>query len=124
LLIISDANHGYPVLVKNFTSPSSEHETTALSSKEYKFKNCLAAFSPVTSAAVVITRSGTAKLINCGSADWKVVELGKESLDLGKRWSYCGLEFSTSGYRALALDRWGKLFVFNFESEQQRRGTI
>jgi hypothetical protein len=124
LLVISDATHGYPVLVKNITSPASDHETTALSAKEYKFKNCLAAFSPVAYAAVVITRSGTAKLINCGSADWKVVELGKESLVLGKRWSYCGVGFSTSGYRALALDRRGKLLVVDFESELKRRGTI
>jgi hypothetical protein len=124
LLVISDADHGYHVLVKNISSPLSDHDTTALSSQEYKYKNCLAAFSLVAYAAVVITRSVTAKLVNCGSAGWNVVELSKESLNLGNRWSYYGVEFSTSGYRALALDRRGKFFVFNFESELERRDTI
>lgn len=118
LLILADASNAYPVIVKNITSSSGQHQITTLSEKEYKYKNCCAAYSPLADSAVIITRSGTIKLVNCstGLKNWTVLEVG-EQLDIsGRQWRHCSVGFSRDGYRALILDRKGKLFLLEFES--------
>jgi hypothetical protein len=118
LLILADALDAYPVIVSNITSSSEQHQITTLTEKEYKYKNCCAAYSPLADSAVIITRSGTIKLVNCstGLKHWTVLEVG-EQLDIsGRQWRCCSVEFSRDGYRALVLDRKGKLFMLEFES--------
>jgi len=79
---------------------------------------------------LVITRSGTVKLINCsttGNKPWTVHEAGLESLHVGGRqWRVCSLQFSKDGYRALAFDRKGKLLIIDFtmESPGETGGSI
>jgi hypothetical protein len=115
LLVISDAWSGYPVMVKNINCPERMHEQTELVGKDgaYKYKNCCVAFAPSVNAALIITRAGTAKLMNCstGKKEWEVAEMG-ERLDVGEKyWQYCALGFSIDGSRALALDRRGKMLM-------------
>ena len=115
LLIVADAENASPVLVKNIASPN-QHIVT-FSGKEYKYKNCCAAYSPLNNAALLITRFGKLKLANlsAGSKIWTVFEL-EEQLDSSERhwWRFCSLEFSRDGRRALALDTRGKLLVMDF----------
>jgi len=115
LLVISDADQAYPVIVKNITSSEEKHVLTPLVGKDnaYKFKNCCAAYAPSFSAALIITRAGTVKLINCSTEykSWEIAELG-EGIDVGdKFWQYCGLGFSRDGSRAIAVDRRGKMIM-------------
>jgi|ERR1700737_3851987 len=121
LFVTADANQGFPVLVKNITSPASEHKVTTFQNGDYKYKNCCTAYSPLTSAALIITRSGTVKLANCstGNRTWTTAKIGAEQLDVADmQWRFCSLGFSRDGYRALALDRRGKLFVTDFTTEE------
>lgn len=113
LLIIADASDAYPVIVKNITSPSDQHQSITFSEKEYKYKNRCAAYSPLSNSAMIITRSGTVKLANCslGLKSWTVVEVGERMVVSGR---CCSLGFSTDGSRVLALDRRGKLLVLEF----------
>jgi hypothetical protein len=123
---VSDAANAFPVLVKNITSPASEHQMTTLKGEEYKYKNCCAAYSPLTNAALMITRSGTVKLANCstGKRTWQTAKIGSEQLDVGdKHWRFCSLGFSKDGYRALALDRRGKMLVTDFTTGE-RSGSM
>ena len=117
LLVVSDAEGAYPVIVNNIISPEELHDPIPLVGKDtYKFKNCCAAYSPSFNAALIITRAGTVKLVNCGTGNktWHVAELG-ERLDVGdKSWQYCALGFSRDGNRALALDRRGKIMMADF----------
>jgi hypothetical protein len=127
LLVLSDAAEAYPVIVKEFTSLPANLQTFPLFEQEYKYKNCCGAYSPVSNTALIITRSGTLKMINCstsGTKSWTVLEAGLESLDVGERqWMVCSLQFSRDGYRALALDRKGKLIIIDFTAEMRREGS-
>src|SRR5271170_1263434 len=117
LLVVSDAEGAYPVIVNNITSPEELQDPILLEGKDtYKFKNCCAAYSPSFNAALIITRAGTVKLVNCGTGNktWHVAELG-ERLDVGDQsWQFCALGFSRDGNRALALDRRGKIMMADF----------
>ena len=116
LLIVADAINGHPIILKNITSQSKDHEIVRLNEKDYKYKNRCAAYSPLFHAALVITRSGTVKLANCspGVKTWTVVEVGERMDVATKQWQCCSLAFSRDGYRALALDRKGRLLVTDF----------
>jgi hypothetical protein len=117
LLVISDADSAYPVIVDHIASPTVQHKIRTLVGKDtYKYKNCYAAYSPLAHAALIITRSGTVKLINCstGTKTWEIAEIG-EFMDVGDGpGSSCSLGFSKCGTRALALDRKGKVLVADF----------
>jgi hypothetical protein len=125
--VLSDAFEAYPLIVKEITSLPAKTQTFTLFEPEYKYKNCCGAYSPVSKSALVITRSGTLKLINCstsGTKRWTVLEAGLESLDVAERqWMVCSLQFSRDGYRALALDRKGKLFIVDFTAEMATEGS-
>lgn len=84
----------------------------------YKDTNCRVAYSPISSAALLVTRTGTVKLVNCAmkGRKWTVVDLSKEKMDDMKPWRYCSLGFSKDGYRGLALDRRAKLLVVEFSA--------
>ena len=117
LLVVSDAEGAYPVIVNNIIYPEEHHDPIPLEGKDtYKFKNCCATYSPSFNAALIVTRAGTVKLVNCGTGNksWHVAELG-ERLDVGDRqWQYCAIGFSKDGNRALALDRRGKIMMADF----------
>jgi hypothetical protein len=118
LLVISDADGAYPVIVNNITSPENTHEVITLTGKDtYKYKNCCAVYAPGFHAALIITRSGTVKIINCSTSNfksWTFAELG-ESLNVSdKQWLKCSLGFSRDGSRAIALDWRGKLLMADF----------
>ena len=117
--MVADAIGGYPVVVTSITSPMDQtHEVVYLSSKDYKYKNCATIWLPLFNAALVFTRSGTAKVINCKPQQnsWTVDEL-KGSLHFSdNEWRYSSLGVSSDGYRALALDRRGKLLIVEFVS--------
>jgi hypothetical protein len=125
--------------VSNITSLDKENEVDFLSaayneaynenefdflSEAYKDTNCCVAYSPISSAALMITRTGTLKLANCASGDrrWSVIKMGKEKLDDKQPWRYSSLAFSKDGFRGLALDRTGKVLAIDFKVEQ-KEGT-
>src|SRR5436190_14956170 len=115
LLIIADAENASPVIVKNIAEPKAHIVT--LNEKEYKYKNCCAAYSPLNHAALLITRFGTLKLVNlnAGPKRWTVIDLEEELDSSGRHWwQFCSLQFSRDGRRALALDRKGKLLIIDF----------
>ena len=112
LLVLADALNAYPVIVKNIASPLEQQ--IVLSDKEYKYKNWCGAYSPIADSALIVTRSGTVKLANCspGLRSWGAVEIGKRlSVSRG-----CSVGFSSDGYRAVALDRKGKLLLLEFKA--------
>ena len=115
--MLSDADEAYPVIVQNITSTVESQEAFVLSGKDtYKFKNSCTAFSPTFNGALVVTRAGTVKMINCrtGVKTWHVAEV-VESLDVSdKSWQFSSVEFSRDGRRAIALDRRGKLIMVDF----------
>jgi WD40 repeat protein len=117
LLIVSYAKKAYPVLVGNIVFPGKELKILPMG-EVYKDTNCRVAYSPISSAALIITRTGTVKLVNCAtkSSGWTVVDLSKEKMDDMKPWRYCSLAFSRDGYRGLALDRRGKLLIVEFSA--------
>jgi len=117
LLVIADAENAYPVVVNNITLPEEQHEPYTLSGKDtYKYKNCCVAYSPLFNAALIITRSGTAKLANCstGFKTWTVAELPERLDAADKHWQACSVGFSRDGRRALALDHRGKILMADF----------
>jgi len=116
LLILADAPNGFPVIIKNITSPSNEHQEVSLNAKEYKYRNCCAAYSPLSHFALIITRAGTIKMINCdtGPKAWTVVNVGETVNVSGTYWQVCSLVFSRDGDRAVAFDCKGKVVVMDF----------
>jgi WD40 repeat protein len=117
LLVVSYAKKAYPMLVGNMTLPGKELKIIPMG-EVYKDTNCRVAYSPISSAALVITRTGTVKLVNCATntSVWNVLDLSKEKMDDMKPWRYCNLAFSKDGYRGLALDRRGKLLIVEFSA--------
>ena len=117
LFVVADAIGGCPIVIKNVTSHNSEHQIVTFTDKEYKMKNCAAAYSPIDCAALMITRSGTLKLVNLRPAPrfWHVLQMGSEQLDVSERqWRFCSLRMSMDGHRGLALDKRGNLLVTDF----------
>lgn len=110
LLVVADAANAYPTLVRHVTSSTAKKETTHLKNQKYKFKNRGVVYSPILSAAIIVTRFGRVKLINCGKEQrWTAMELGR--LKKNDAWA---LGFSNDGYHALALDCKGTLLVTEF----------
>jgi hypothetical protein len=120
LVVIAYAEKAYPVIVSNITSLEKEKKVDFLS-EAYKDTNCCVTYSPISSSALMITRTGTLKLANCagGNPRWSVIEMGKEKLDDKQPWRYSSLAFSKDGFRGLALDRRGKVLVVDFKAERK-----
>jgi hypothetical protein len=120
LVVIAYAEKAYPVIVRNITSYEKENKVEFLG-EAYKDTNCCIAYSPISSAALMITRTGTLKLANYagGTPRWTVIEMGKEKLDDKQPWRYCSVAFSKDGFRGLAVDRRGKVLVIDFTAERR-----
>jgi hypothetical protein len=101
------------MIVNNIASE--EHQALELTGKDYKYHNRCVAYSPLFHYALIITRYGTVKMINCSAVAnaWMV---GEKMAVSGSDWRFCSLTFSRDGYRAVALDRKGKMVVIEFES--------
>ena len=82
LVVIAYAEKRYPVIVRNIISYEKENKVEFLG-EGYKDTNCCIAYSPISSAALMITRTGTLKLANYdgGTPRWTVIEIEKEKLD-------------------------------------------
>lgn len=117
--MVADAVGGYPVIVRDISSPTDDTaKVVNLSNKDYKYKNCAAIWLPLFNAALLITRSGTAKVANCSPQQnsWTVHELNASLHFADYEWRYSSLGVSKDGYRAFALDRRGKLLIVEFDS--------
>jgi hypothetical protein len=104
------------MIVNNIASE--EHQPLELGGKDYKYHNRCVAYSPLSHIALIITRKGTVKMINC-SAVTKAWMVGEKMEVSGPNWRFCSLNFSRDGYRAVALDRKGKMVVIEFDSIQR-----
>ena len=117
LSLLSIAPKPYPVIVKHVTwrdpGPSDRCELPT----EFKYNICCAKFSPVSSAALLITRSGSIKLGNCaaGANKASIAAITNERVDEKQLWRYCSLAISDDGNRGFATDR-RKYLVFEFEA--------
>jgi len=116
LLVLADANNGYPVLIKDIF-----HGQQPVMFNEYKFKNRFGVYSPISNTALIITRKGTVKLLNLaeGRRLWHMKELSDEQLELNpRRERDCSLGFSSDGTRAIAMDSKGQLIIIDFSIER------
>lgn len=112
LLISQDAENATPVILKNIRS--SRPNIVTLSDK---YKNCCAAYSPRSHAALLVTRQGKLKLANLNlNEKFTICDL-REKLDSSARrwWRFCSLQSSIDGRRACVLDTKGKLVIIDIK---------
>ena len=119
LLVVADADKAYPLIVKNIVQSERSHVISSLSGKDgaYKYKNIRVACNPSFDVAIVVTRSGTVKLINCNLEDksWQVKEMSEE-IDVSKgRWMECSVGFSVDGTRGIVLDWKGRMMFIELD---------
>jgi hypothetical protein len=116
LLVIADADKAFPVIVHKITRSERQHNVSSTDSA-YKFKNCRVACSPCFDVALMITRSGSVKVINCNTEEksWHVKELS-EQVDVSKgHWTECSVAFSQDGTRGIVLDWRGRMMFIDLD---------
>jgi hypothetical protein len=116
LLAIADADNAFPVIVHKITRSEREH-TVSSTNSAYKFKNCRVACSPCFDVALMITRSGSVKVINCNMEErsWYVKEMS-EQVDMSKgHWRECSVAFSQDGTRGIVLDWRGRMMFIDLD---------
>jgi hypothetical protein len=119
LVVIADADKSYPLIVKNIIQSERSHVINSLSGKDgtYKYKNCRIACNPCFDAALIVTRSGSVKLINCKVEDrtWEVKEMS-EQVDVSKgHWMDSSAGFSRDGSRGIILDWRGRMMFIDLD---------
>jgi len=119
LVVVADADKAYPLIVKDIVQSERSHVISSLSGKDgaYKYKNSRVVCNPCFDVAIVVTRSGTVKIINCNLDDktWQVKEMS-EAVDVSKgHWMECSVGFSQDGTRGIVLDWKGRMMFIELD---------
>jgi hypothetical protein len=119
LVVADDRKDAWPIVVKNITSPGERFDVHPLMG--FGSKNFCAAYSPISNIGITIS-NGTVALANCSHGE-KVDHIDKtHKFDTSnKQWRNYSL--ADDDYRALALDKRGKLLIIYFTSSE-RSGTM
>ena len=120
-VVADDRREAWPIVIKNVTSPGERFDVDYLTG--FGSKNFCAAYSPISNVGITIS-NGAVALANCRHGE-KVDHVDRtHKFDTSnKQWRNYSLAFSDDGYRALALDKRGKLLVIYFTSSE-RSGTM